>query len=199
MRTLTVIVLSVTCLMPLCAQDLSERDIVIGFELEDKIIKAYFDDDIFQFEWLYNTRNGFTDDLFFSWPLAQDVRKRIAFVARPEMWESDASRRMGNKPDRAGKYFAGLQYFSERVDLRLLHPLVYEVEGEKLHAFAELKHLHLFNLPADVKVFSRGWTDFHTGTFSLGASKEFGSLELKGFLNDFKDFSWSVGYSTSIN
>ena len=175
-----------------------ENEITLGAEYEDGILRGTFADQIFLFEWLYNTENGFTDSLIFSWPLAQDPRKRILINAEPDMWESDASRRMGNHPDRLGKYFAGLQYLDESLDLRFFHPLVYEVDSERIRPYAELRHLHLFDVN-EIEIFCRGKTDFHTYSFSLGASKQISSFELKGFLNDFKDFSWSIGCSTVIN
>lgn len=205
MRTLTVVVLYAACLSPLWAQskveDVDNRKVQVGGELENGVVKGRFWDELFVLEWDYDFSTRFTNSVKISWPMGENWRSpyRLMLEAMPEMWIDDNSRRMGNEPDRQAKYFAGMQYLSKNLDARLMQPLVYMVEGKRLRPYFELKYLRLFDTICDVEVFARGWTDLDKHNFSVGASKEFGSFEAKVYWNDFDSFSWSLGYTTVIN
>lgn len=205
MRTLIAGCLAFLCLNPLWAQskidDADKRKVQLSGEFENSVVKARFSDEIFALEWDYDITTSFTDSIRMSWPMGEDWRSpyRFMFEARPDMWNNDISRGMGSAPDRPAKYFAGFQYLSKSLDARLMHPLIYTVEGKRLRPYFELKYLRFFDTICNVKVFARGWTDLDQHSFSLGASKEFGSFTAKILWNDFSSFGWSVGCSTVIN
>ena len=185
--------------MPLGAQGL-ERPIEVGVEYKDSFLRWQFYDEIFQFEWDYYTQNGFSD-VKMSWPIARDWKHplRFMFDARPDMWDERNLRLLGHEPDRYGKYYAGLQFLNKKIDARLLHPLIHEVQSEELRPYLELRYLHLFELSNDIDFFGQGWTDFEEFSYSLGISKELGSFTAKAFCDDFNSFSWSIGFKTDIN
>lgn len=197
--------LYIACISPLWAQDKTDgvdnRKVQVGGELENGVIKGRFWDELFVLEWDYDFSTRFTNSVKISWPMGEDWRSSYRFMieARPDMWFDDVSRKMGNEPDRPAKYFAGFQYLSKNLDARLMQPLVYMVEGKRLKPYLEVKYLHLLDTISDIEVFTRGWIDLDEHSFSLGASKEFGSFEAKAYWNDFDSFGWSLGYTTVIN
>jgi hypothetical protein len=202
---LTAALLLVALTSPLWAQDKSDdvdnRKAEISAVLENGVIEARFWDELFVVEWEYDLSTKFTDSVGLSWPMPEDWRSRYRYMlkAMPEMWRNDTSRRLGNPADRPAKYFAGLQVLSKSLDARLMHPLVYMVKGKKLQPYLEVKYLHLFDTVSEIEVFTRGRIDLDEHSFSIGASKEFGSFRAKILWNNFDSFGWSIGYSTVIN
>jgi len=188
--------LAVLCLAPLWAED--DRPFEIGAEYEAEAVKAYFTDGIFRFEATHDTSTNLTRRLNFSWPILEDSTKpwRFSLEVQPGIWETERDRRLDHEPLQQEEFYAGVQYLSDKLDARLLHPLAKTISGRELGPmYLELKYLRIFELDQNTEVFARGMFSQDHADFDLGVSRRFGSIQAKIY----SDFKWSLGFSTTMS
>lgn len=187
---------AVLCLAPLWAEEDSTFE--IGAEYKSGVVKAYFTDRIFRFEATHELSTSLTKRFNFSWPLLEDWHKpwRFTLEIQPGIWETERDKALDHEPLQHEEFYAGVQYLSEDVDARLLYPLAKTISGHELGPmYLDLKHLRIFEINKDTKVFARGVFSQDSADFDLGVSRRFGSIEAKVY----SDFEWSLGFSTTMS
>lgn len=183
------------------AEEIDRREVVVGAEYENGIVRAAIYDVILECEISHNIESGVSEQVFLSYPASAtdfDTPWRIAFAAKPAIWVSDIAYYRRNEPISPDEYRAGGQYLTKSTDVRVLIPPAY-LNGRHLKPLIELRHLHLWQPFDNTEVFARGLSDLEQTTYGIGLSQHCGSLELKLIYNNDNRIDWLVGFSTKLS
>jgi len=172
--------------------DDEELPVSIRIEYGEPYLSGCFDGAIASLRLIYNSQEGQTDRVDFSWPAfspGMDIIDDVWWLgisARPQVWEFGHQISEYEEPERPSEFYLILHYYlpSERVSAKLFYPLAKTIEGHELSPALELERLEIFRAGRFTAV-ARGGTRSDMPDWGIGATYEIrNGLQLGAFSGD---------------